>query len=200
MKKIEIRRKWKKKSNYNVQNTNSNCLHFTKYRSIPLLTPMWWSAELHANTNSAMLVLIKSTYQETADVRTYVRTGGVGGPGAAPHRSAMSKYRYPTDEYWWFRRACHCLRWWLEFNAGVSMDIFNRLNPCLLQYCFFFVLSFCLFVKVCRQSRKTFLLLYCLFFLLFYYFISFPLSAFCDCSAIFHRISLIFGQLVDNNL
>ena len=57
-----------------------------------------------------------------------------------------------------------------------------------------------LLVKVCRQSRKTFLLLYCLFFLLFYYFISFPLSAFCDFSAIFHGISLIFGQLVDNNL
>ena len=31
-------------------------------------------------------------------------------------------------------------------------------------------------------------------------FISFPLSAFCDFSAIFHQISLIFGQLVDNNL
>ena len=37
-------------------------------------------------------------------------------------------------------------------------------------------------------------------FLLYFYFISFPLSAFCDFSAIFHRISLIFGQLVDNNL
>ena len=100
---------------------------------ICILYILWWSAELHANTNSAMLVLIKSTYQETADVRTYVRTGGVGGPGAAPYRSAMSKYRNPTDEYWWFRRACHCLRWWLEFDAGVSMVIFNRLNPCLLH-------------------------------------------------------------------
>ena len=29
-------------------------------------------------------------------------------------------------------------------------------------------------------------------------FISFPLSAFCDLAAIFHRI--IFGQLIDNNL
>ena len=55
--------------------------------------------------------------------------------------------------------------------------------------------------KVCRQSRKTFLLLCCLFFLVYFFsFISFPLSAFCDFSAIFHRISLIFGQLVDNNL
>ena len=56
--------------------------------------------------------------------------------------------------------------------------------------------------KVCRQSRKTFLLLYCIFFIFFYYyyFISFPLSAFCDFSAIFHRIFLIFGQLIDNNL
>ena len=34
----------------------------------------------------------------------------------------------------------------------------------------------------------------------YFYFISFPLSAFCDFSVIFHRISLIFGQLVDNNL
>ena len=54
-------------------------------------------------------------------------------------------------------------------------------------------------IKVCRQRRKTFLLLYCLFFLTFYFF-SFPLTAFCDFSAIFHRISLIFGQLVDYNL
>ena len=37
-------------------------------------------------------------------------------------------------------------------------------------------------------------------FLLYFYFISFPLSAFCDFSAIFHRTSLIFSQLVDNNL
>ena len=49
-------------------------------------------------------------------------------------------------------------------------------------------------IKVCRQRRKTFLLLCCLF---FFSFISFPLSAFCDFSAIFHRISLIFGQLVE---
>ena len=58
-------------------------------------------------------------------------------------------------------------------------------------------------IKVCRQSRKTFLLLCCLFFLVYFFvfsFISFPLSAFCDFSAICHRISLIFGQLVDNNL
>ena len=39
-----------------------------------------------------------------------------------------------------------------------------------------------------------------LFLFYYFYFISFPLSAFCDFSAIFHRISLIFGQLVDNNL
>ena len=32
------------------------------------------------------------------------------------------------------------------------------------------------------------------------YFFSFRLAAFCDFSAIFHWISLIFGQLVDNNL
>ena len=56
------------------------------------------------------------------------------------------------------------------------------------------------FIKVCRQSRRTFLLLYCLFFLVYFSFISFPLSAFCDFSAICHRISLIFSQLVDNNL
>ena len=57
------------------------------------------------------------------------------------------------------------------------------------------------FVKVCRQSRKTFLLLCCLFFLVYFFsFISFPLSAFCDFSAICHQISLIFGQTVDNNL
>ena len=36
--------------------------------------------------------------------------------------------------------------------------------------------------------------------LVFFYFFSFPLTAFCNFSAIFHRISLIFGQLVDNNL
>ena len=53
-------------------------------------------------------------------------------------------------------------------------------------------------IKVCRQRRKTFLLLYCFFF--FFLFFSFPLTAFCDFSAIFHRISLIFGQLVDYNL
>ena len=35
---------------------------------------------------------------------------------------------------------------------------------------------------------------------IFFNFFSFPLSAFCDFSAIFHRISFIFGQLVDNNL
>ena len=34
----------------------------------------------------------------------------------------------------------------------------------------------------------------------YYYFISFPLSAFCGFSAIFHRIFLIFGQLIENNL
>ena len=34
----------------------------------------------------------------------------------------------------------------------------------------------------------------------FFLFFSFPLTAFCDFSAIFHRISLIFGQLVDYNL
>ena len=55
-------------------------------------------------------------------------------------------------------------------------------------------------IKVCRQRRKTFLLLYCLFFVIFFYFFSFPLTAFCDFSVIFDRISLIFGQLVDNNL
>ena len=38
------------------------------------------------------------------------------------------------------------------------------------------------------------------FLFIFFSFISFPLSAFCDFSAIFHRISLIFGQLVDDNL
>ena len=54
----------------------------------------------------------------------------------------------------------------------------------------------CPFIKVCRQSRKTFLLLYCLFFcstfaayscgafaanaFFVFTFISFPLSAFCD--------------------
>ena len=54
-------------------------------------------------------------------------------------------------------------------------------------------------IKVCRQCRKTFLLLYYLFFVI-YFFFSFPLTAFCDFSAIFHWISLIFGQLVDNNL
>ena len=36
--------------------------------------------------------------------------------------------------------------------------------------------------------------------LVYFYFISFPPSAFCDFSAIFHRIVLIFGQLIDNNL
>ena len=34
----------------------------------------------------------------------------------------------------------------------------------------------------------------------YFYFISFPLSAFCDFSAISDRIFLIFGQLIDNNL
>ena len=34
----------------------------------------------------------------------------------------------------------------------------------------------------------------------YYFFNSFPLSAFCDFSAIFYRINLIFGQLIDNNL
>ena len=38
------------------------------------------------------------------------------------------------------------------------------------------------------------------FLFLFYYFISFPLSAFCDFSAIFDPIFLIFCQLIDNNL
>ena len=52
-------------------------------------------------------------------------------------------------------------------------------------------------IKVSRQSRKTLLLLYCLFFVIFF---SFPLPAFCDFSAICHRIFLIFGQLIDNNL
>ena len=70
----------------------------------------------------------------------------------------------------------------------------QRRKTFLLLYCLFFI-----FIKVCRQRRKTFLLLYCLFFVIFFNFFSFPLIAFCDFSAIFHRISLIFGQLVDNN-
>ena len=41
----------------------------------------------------------------------------------------------------------------------------------------------------------------CIVFSLFLlFFISFPLSAFCDFSAICHRIFLKFGQLMDNNL
>ena len=36
--------------------------------------------------------------------------------------------------------------------------------------------------------------------LFLFYFISFPLSAFCDFSAIFYRIFLIYGKLLDNNL
>ena len=52
-------------------------------------------------------------------------------------------------------------------------------------------------IKVCRQGRETFLLLYCLF---FFSFISFPLSSFYDFSVIFYRFFLIFGQFIDNNL
>ena len=70
-------------------------------------------------------------------------------------------------------------------------------------------------IKVCRQSRKTFLLLrsadkvgrplcccivFSFLFLYFYFFISFPLSAFCGFSAICHRIFVIFGQLIVNIL
>ena len=83
------------------------------------------------------------------------------------------------------------------------MTVFNMFYLSAVAFTLIFVISIsrqCPFIKVCRQSRRTFLLLYCLFFLVYFSFRSFPLSAFCDFSAIFHRISLIFGQLVDNDL
>ena len=85
---------------------------------------------------------------------------------------------------------------WSKLRKGSITIRRTPLPSILVNYTTFEFLF--IIIKVCRQSRKTFLLLYCLFFLIS--FISFPLSAFCDFSAIFHRISLIIGQLVDNNL
>ena len=82
-----------------------------------------------------------------------------------------------------------------HYGNNINYNIFNRNNYLINRYC-----GFTSIIKVCRQSRKTFLLLCCLFFLVYFSFISFPLSAFCDFSAICHRISIMFGQLIDDNL
>ena len=102
------------------------------------------------------------------------------------------------------------------------MTVFNMLYLSAVAFTLIFVIWIsrqCPFIKVVRQSRRTFLLLYLglltksedlsvvvlsflsyFFFIIFIFFISFPLSAFCDFSAIFYRIFLIFGQLIDINL
>ena len=108
---------------------------------------------------------------------------------------------------WWLSLICFILvqlllHWYLVFEFPASALSLRSADKVGGPFCCCIVFSF-LFIKVCRQRRKTFLLLCCLFFLVYFFvfsFISFPLSAFCDFSAIFHRISLIFGPLVDNNL
>ena len=70
------------------------------------------------------------------------------------------------------------LHWYLLFEFPASSLSLRSADKVGRPFCCCIVFSFLLF--------------------LFYYFISFLLSAFCDFSAIFHRISLIFGQLVDN--
>ena len=79
---------------------------------------------------------------------------------------------------------CQCASALISWNKALfaSVDLIGEKNQVILEFVF----------KVCRQSRKTFLLLCCLFFLVFFSFISFPLSAFCDFSAIFHWISLFY--------
>ena len=95
------------------------------------------------------------------------------------------------------------MTWHQRPGARRKITILTFLNKHPKQQCCQEIpsLVYLFIIKVCRQSRKTFLLLCCLFFLVYFFsFISFPLSAFCDFSVIFQRISLIFGQLVDNNL
>ena len=109
----------------------------------------------------------------------------------------VSRMELRTDK-WTNRRTLWTPYIWLMCCAFVALYnyIFLILKlylniPLLRPFCF------CSVFKVCRQSGKTFLLLCCLF---FFSFISFPPSEFCDFSAIFRRIFLIFGQLIDNYL
>ena len=54
--------------------------------------------------------------------------------------------------------------------------------------------------QVCRRSREYYFVVVLSFFKLISFFFSFSQPAFYNFSAIFHRVFLIFGQLMDDNL
>ena len=97
-----------------------------------------------------------------------------------PHTTPPLPVQCPT---WWLSLICFILvqlllHWYLLFEFPASALSLRSADKVGRPFCCCIVFSL-------------------LFFIIFF---SFPLTAFCDFSAIFYRISLIFDQLVDNNL
>ena len=86
------------------------------------------------------------------------------------------------------------LTWWLSLICFIFVQLL------LHWYLLFEFPASALSLRSADNVGRPFCCCIVFSLLFFFYFFSFPLTAFCDFSAIFHRISLIFGQLVDNNL
>ena len=78
--------------------------------------------------------------------------------------------------------------------------VLNRKVALNLPFCWFSTLMLFFLLRSADKVGRPFC--NCIFFslLFLFYCISFPLSAFCDFSAIFHRIFLIFYQVMDINI
>ena len=112
----------------------------------------------------------------------------------------------PSSTYfltWWLSLICFIfvqllLHWYLLFEFPASALSLRSADNVGRPFCCCIVFS--LLLRSADNVGRPFCCCIVFSLLFFFYFFSFPLTAFCDFSAIFHRISLIFGQLVDNNL